>query len=118
MKHAFHILIGAAFTASNLFGITVEVGEGESEAVKIAAENLRRDIDAVCPNHAKDARKIVVKTVGKGGWESSRRTYANGTWTVAGADRRGTVYGIYAISRELGVSPRMMNYRLKRLGIQ
>ena len=105
MKHAFHILIGAAFTASNLFGITVEVGDGESEAVKIAAENLRCDIDAVCPNHAKDARKIVVKTVGKGGWESSRRTYANGTWTVAGADRRGTVYGIYAISRELGVSP-------------
>ena len=26
-------------------------------------------------------------------------------WTVTGADRRGTVYGIYAISDELGVSP-------------
>ena len=69
--------------------ITVEVAPGESEAVKIAAENLRRDIAKVCPGHAKDTRRIVVKTSGKGDWESSVRTYRDGVWTIEGADRRG-----------------------------
>ena len=93
---------GISFGAA---AITVEVAPGESEAVKIAAENLRRDIAKVCPRHAKDTRRIVVKTSGKGDWESSVRTYKNGVWTIEGADRRGTVYGIYAISEEIGVSP-------------
>ena len=95
----------AAVSVPRLFAITVEVGDGESEAVKIAAENLRIDIARACPNHAKDSRRIVVRTKAGGPWESSTRTYANGVWTVTGADRRGTVYGIYAISDELGVSP-------------
>ena len=34
----------AAVSVPRLFAITVEVGDGESEAVKIAAENLRIDI--------------------------------------------------------------------------
>lgn len=88
-----------------VWAITVEVAPGESDAVKIAAANLRADLAKVCPNHAQDTRKIVVKTTGKGAWESSVRTYRNGVWTIAGADRRGTVYGIYAVSEELGVSP-------------
>jgi len=95
----------AAVSVPRLFAITVEVGDGESEAVKIVAENLRIDIARACPNHAKDSRRIVVRTKAGGPWESSTRTYANGVWTVTGADRRGTVYGIYAISDELGVSP-------------
>ena len=95
----------AALSVPRLLAITVEVGDGESEAVKIAAENLRIDIARACPNHAKDSRRIVVRTKAGGPWESSTRTYANGVWTVTGADRRGTVYGIYAISDELGVSP-------------
>ena len=95
----------AAVSVPRIFAITVEVGDGESEAVKIAAENLRIDVARACPNHAKDSRRIVVRTKAGGPWESSTRTYANGVWTVTGADRRGTVYGIYAISDELGVSP-------------
>lgn len=79
----------AAVSVPRLFAITVEVGDGESEAVKIAAENLRIDIARACPNHAKDSRRIVVRTKAGGPWESSTRTYANGVWTVTGADRRG-----------------------------
>ena len=94
-----------ALSAAAGKAITVEIGDGESEAVKVAAENLRVDIARACPNHAKDSRRIVVRTKAGGPWESSTRTYANGVWTVTGADRRGTVYGIYAISDELGVSP-------------
>ena len=90
-------IVGISFWAS---AITVEVAPGESEAVKIAAENLRRDIAKGCPGHETDTRRIVVKTSGKGDWESSVRTYKNGVWTIEGADRRGTVYGIYAISEE------------------
>ncbi|MGN0832554.1 MAG: glycosyl hydrolase 115 family protein [Kiritimatiellia bacterium] len=88
-----------------LLAVTVEVAPGESEAVRVAAANLRQDIARVCPDHERDARKIIIKTSGQGGWESSVRTYANGTWTIAGADRRGTVYGIYAVSEEIGISP-------------
>jgi len=40
----------AAVSVPRLFAITVEVGDGESEAVKIAAENLRIDIARACPN--------------------------------------------------------------------
>lgn len=88
-----------------LFAITVEVASGEDEAVCRAAEALRQDIARACPTHETDARRIVVRTRGTGAWESSIRTYENGIWTVTGADRRGTIYGIYAISDELGVSP-------------
>lgn len=97
--------VAVAIVASRLLAITVDVAQGECDAVAIAADNLRADIERVCPGHLKDTRKIVVRTKAGGPWESSTRTYANGVWTVTGADRRGTIYGIYAISDELGVSP-------------
>ena len=97
--------VAVAIVASRLLAITVDVAQGECDAVAIAADNLRADIERVCPGHLKDTRKIVVRTKAGGPWESSIRTYAKGVWTVTGADRRGTIYGIYAISDELGVSP-------------
>ncbi len=109
MKAGFILSLFALMSFSAL-AVTVEVAEGESEAVKIAAENLRRDLDKACPAHTNDTRRIVVRTGGPlssaaAGWESSVRTYKDGVWTVTGVDRRGTVYGIYKVSEELGVSP-------------
>ena len=81
--------VAVAIVASRLLAITVDVAQGECDAVAIAADNLRADIERVCPGHLKDTRKIVVRTKAGGPWESSTRTYANGVWTVTGADRRG-----------------------------
>ena len=87
------------------FAVTVEVAEGETAAVARAARDLQGDLDRATPGHTNDNRRIVVRTVANGEWESSRRTYRDGVWTVTGATPRGTIYGIYAISEELGVSP-------------
>lgn len=41
----------------------------------------------------------------KGQWESYVIDMVDGNLVIAGSDRRGTIYGIYEISRRLGVSP-------------
>ncbi len=41
----------------------------------------------------------------KGKWESSIRVVVDGQIVIIGSDPRGTIYGIYDLSEELGVSP-------------
>lgn len=41
----------------------------------------------------------------KGQWESYVIDMVDGNLVIAGSDRRGTIYGIYEISRRIGVSP-------------
>ena len=41
----------------------------------------------------------------KGQWESYVIDMVDGNLVIAGSDRRGTIYGIYEISRRLGISP-------------
>ncbi|WP_071146070.1 glycosyl hydrolase 115 family protein [Bacteroides ihuae] len=49
-------------------------------------------------------RKINVSDI-KGQWESFVIQTVDGNLIVAGADKRGTIYGIYDISEKIGVSP-------------
>ncbi len=41
----------------------------------------------------------------KGQWESYVRQMVDGNLVIAGSDKRGTIYGIYDISEQIGVSP-------------
>ena len=49
-------------------------------------------------------RKIDVSQI-KGQWESYLIDVVDGNLVIAGSDKRGTIYGIYEISRQIGVSP-------------
>lgn len=49
-------------------------------------------------------KKLDVSQV-KGQWESFVIDVVDGNLVVAGSDKRGTIYGIYEISRRIGVSP-------------
>lgn len=49
-------------------------------------------------------KKIDVSQV-RGQWESYLIDVVDGSLVIAGSDKRGTIYGIYEISRQIGVSP-------------
>ena len=95
----------------------------EYEGVKLAIENLREDMKRVlgkAPGESTDAPTILIGTLGrnkeidklklsdlKGKREKFIITTLPKAKTVviAGSDKRGTIYGIYELSRQLGVSP-------------
>ena len=88
----------------------VVCGEGESEAVKIAAENLRTDLKKVFGEAVLDdgaESRIVVRTAAGDGMhrEQYRMYVKENTLFVEGSDRRGTIYGIYTFCESIGVSP-------------
>ena len=111
------------------FGIVVS--DKDNIAVKIAAKNLANDLKAVIDANAEiiseksaESARIVIGTVGKssvidalvkegkidgkelrGKIEKYIITLCDGNLVIAGSDRRGTVYGIYEVSRQIGVSP-------------
>ena len=115
------LLLSAAFTgkAGNLPlivdsrpAVVIVVGEKESSAVKIAAANLAQDFERVCgttatvvDRAAPGSAAISVRVVPDGRWEAYTMTVAPDGVEIAGSDRRGAVYGIYELSRRLGVSP-------------
>lgn len=101
------------------------------KGVQIAARNLAEDIGKVTgvsseiknsidiPTH-----QIIAGTIGKsafidslissgkldvneirGEWESYLTEVIDGNLVIAGSDKRGTIYGIYDLSRQIGVSP-------------
>src|SRR5690242_2391655 len=86
------------------------------EVVKIAACDLASDIDAVtgvkpdvltvAPTDANRPRiELVFSPDLAGRWEAFRLSAKPGILTIAGSDRRGLAYGIYEISKRIGVSP-------------
>lgn len=102
--------------------IVIYVCPSDERGVALAAENLRRDLQCVCggdvtltDNEAEAG--IVIGTAGrvkavkafekqlKGRHEMYVISSAGGRLTIAGSDRRGTIYGIYELSRQAGVSP-------------
>lgn len=90
--------------------VRVYVGADEPRGVMAAAQNLCKDINKVCGarvtivNSDKGA-DIVVRTVPDGKWEQYVMTVGDGKVSITGSDRRGTIYGIYEISKQIGVSP-------------
>jgi len=89
----------------------------EWEGVQIAVRNLRQDLNAVTGS---PCAPIVVATVGrselarqykaqsrqlKGKWEQYLIFDDQGRVVILGSDKRGTIYGIYELSRQMGVSP-------------
>ena len=109
--------------AISLTGATIGYSSQENEGVKIAIRNLQADIQRVlgkAPLLSEGAREatILVGTLGKnadidrlkladlkGKREKFIITTVDNQIVIAGSDRRGTIYGIYELSRQLGVSP-------------
>lgn len=109
--------------AISLTGATIGYSSQENEGVKIAIRNLQADIQRVlgkAPLLSEGAREatILVGTLGKnadidrlkladlkGKREKFIITTVGNQIVIAGSDRRGTIYGIYELSRQLGVSP-------------
>lgn len=95
------------------------VSDNETEAVKIAAENLKNDLYAtmnVTISDGSECPKIYISTgddkydvLPKSGDARIKEGYAlyvdDNSLYITGADRRGTIYGIYTLSKMLGVSP-------------
>ncbi len=87
------------------------------KGVKMAVENLRHDLKAVTGSAN---APVVVGTIGKsklakkykqqskelqGKWEQYLIFTDKGKLVILGSDKRGTIYGIYELSKQIGVSP-------------
>lgn len=96
---------------------TVTYDPADWEGVRIAVENLRKDLTAVTGS---PCAPVIVGTAGKssviskyadvlreldGKWEQYVITTDGDSLVIIGSDKRGTIYGIYELSRQLGVSP-------------
>ncbi len=114
----------------DLAGARVVTAAGDHDVVSIAAADLRRDLESVTAKAA-GGDQIWAGTIGKnpaidrliatgkldakkleGAWESfviaTVQRPAPGVpraLVIAGSDRRGTAFGIYELSRAIGVSP-------------
>lgn len=105
----------------------IAVDDHDHQAVIMATQCLCNDFKAVTgrsPRLQKSKADIIIGTMGKssaidrlirqgvidrkellGKWEKYIITSHDGKLIIAGSDRRGTVYGIYELSRQIGVSP-------------
>lgn len=87
------------------------------KGVRMAVENLRHDLKAVTGSAN---APVVVATIGKselakkyklqskelqGKWEQYLIFTDKGKLVILGSDKRGTIYGVYELSRQIGVSP-------------
>jgi hypothetical protein len=105
--------------------VTIGYAAGEHSCVQLAAANLQKDFEKVTgskPAISETSPKILIGTVGtnkqidqwvkqgllkelKGKTEKYIIKTIDGQLVIAGSDKRGTVYGIYELSRQIGVSP-------------
>lgn len=110
--------------ALSLGGATIGFSEQEPKAVQLAIGSLQQDFQRVMgftPQRSEQPT-LLIGTVGcnsridqlvrsrrladlKGKREKYIVATIDGQLVIAGSDRRGTVYGIYELSRQLGVSP-------------
>lgn len=96
---------------------TIRYSQNDWAGVKMAVNNLRNDLRAVTGS---DKAPVIVATVGKselakryakqcrqlkGKWEKFLIFTDKGKLVILGSDKRGTIYGIYELSRQIGVSP-------------
>jgi len=96
---------------------TIRYDANDWAGVQLAVRNLRNDLTAVTGS---PCAPVIVATVGKsplaaqyksqskqlkGKWEQYLIFNDKGKLVILGSDKRGTIYGIYELSRQLGVSP-------------
>ena len=96
---------------------TVTYDPHDWKGVRMAVENLRHDLKAVTGSAN---APVVVGTIGKsklarkykpqskelqGKWEQYLIFTDKGKLVILGSDKRGTIFGIYELSRQIGVSP-------------
>ena len=119
------VMFQSAADAWQLKEQTVSFTDGEHSCVKLAIANLEADFEKVTGTAAQRSEgktSIVIGTVGtnpqinqwvkqgllshlKGKTEKYIIKTIDGQLVIAGSDKRGTVYGIYELSRQMGVSP-------------
>jgi hypothetical protein len=118
------VTFGQQVGAVSLRDATIGYGDNEPKAVQIAAASLQQDFKSVMgfTPMKTESPTILIGTVGcnaridqwvksgrladlKGKREKYILTTIDGQVVIAGSDRRGTVYGIYELSRQMGVSP-------------
>lgn len=96
---------------------TIKYDPDDWAGVIMAVQNLRKDFKSVTGS---EQAPVVVGTAGKsklvskykdicrklkGKWEQYIITVDNDSIVIIGSDKRGTIYGIYELSRQIGVSP-------------
>lgn len=96
---------------------TIRYDNNDWEGVKIAVRNLSNDLKAVTGS---ECAPVIVGTIGKsdiarqykvqskqlkGKWEQYLIFNDKDKLVILGSDKRGTIYGIYELSRQIGVSP-------------
>ena len=111
--------------ALQLRDVSISYADGEHSCVQIAVANLLRDFEQVTgvkPQRGGNDARVVIGTVGsnpqidqwvkqgllkdlKGKTEKYIIKTIGKQLVIAGSDKRGTVYGIYELSRQIGVSP-------------
>lgn len=72
----------------------LQEGTGKKSTILVGTVGLNKDIDALKLADLKGKREKFIIT-----------TTDDGQVVIAGSDKRGTIYGVYELSRQLGVSP-------------
>ena len=121
------IMFHSADDTWHLDPITIGYVQAEHSCVQLAAANLAKDFEQVTGAHpsltaVSPQSSIIIGTVGvnpaidtwvkqgelrdlKGKTEKYIIKTIGNQLVIAGSDKRGTVYGIYELSRQIGVSP-------------
>jgi len=117
------VVFSAQPDALSLSDATIGYSASEYEGVKMAIKSLQADMEQVMGRRpalqeGEQGATIVVGTLGrnpaidklklpglKGKREKFIITTQGNQVVIAGSDRRGTIYGIYELSRQIGVSP-------------
>ena len=93
-------------TGSKPTFVTGMLPKAKEPAIVIGTLGKSKQIDQLVASHALDLKDL------KGKWESFVITTVNDPQqpgrqllVIAGSDKRGTIYGIYELSQQLGVSP-------------
>lgn len=100
--------------------VTIYYSKTEDSAVKIAVENFCEDIKRICGARTKlvevrEQAMICIETKeacpflcdenGVPIWEAYGIAVTDGVLTITGTNRRGTIYGMYELSKRWGMSP-------------
>ena len=80
-------------------GVNAEVGENRQATILVGTLGHSPIIDEMAKKRQIDASQL------KGRREKFLITIVGSQLVIAGSDRRGTIYGVYELSRQIGVSP-------------